>query len=351
MKIQCPNCKQHYEIDNSFLGTTVSCEICKHVFIVKRSFFYSKVSKVGVICIFEGVVILLLGILFLIITAKKDNNASIQQEKNEQMQRELLQTNSELKRLQSLLDKNNSDLLSESSKHLAEREKLEDKIIRLESEIEQLKEHNNIMSINQNSNKNKIKSTNTKNDDILVSRYLKKQFDFMEDITWYTSKRSCEFEIADVSYLSFSIHLGKTKDNYLLLRLRIAYIDASSAVLELKKEAELQGIYIEELERTTEKGKWLWYNSVLIKGSNGKSVKIDIDSKDKKTDIEEYHGSLILKEMSDSYITGNADALSEIAQSKTLYVKFYGKNDFAFEMTDEQTLAFKEIMQQYDSMK
>lgn len=36
MKTQCPYCKQHYEVDDCYLGSNASCEICKKDFVIKE---------------------------------------------------------------------------------------------------------------------------------------------------------------------------------------------------------------------------------------------------------------------------------------------------------------------------
>ena len=36
MKTQCPYCQQHYEVDDEFLGATVSCETCKRDFVIEE---------------------------------------------------------------------------------------------------------------------------------------------------------------------------------------------------------------------------------------------------------------------------------------------------------------------------
>ncbi|MCF7791701.1 MAG: zinc-ribbon domain-containing protein [Victivallales bacterium] len=35
MKIECPNCSQHYDISEEFFGQELECKICKKVFKVE----------------------------------------------------------------------------------------------------------------------------------------------------------------------------------------------------------------------------------------------------------------------------------------------------------------------------
>lgn len=36
MKTECPHCKQHYEVDDNYLGSVVTCESCKQDFVVEN---------------------------------------------------------------------------------------------------------------------------------------------------------------------------------------------------------------------------------------------------------------------------------------------------------------------------
>lgn len=37
MNVQCPYCGQHYEVDDSMLGSVVNCEVCNKAFIVQKT--------------------------------------------------------------------------------------------------------------------------------------------------------------------------------------------------------------------------------------------------------------------------------------------------------------------------
>lgn len=329
--------------------------------------------KKTLICIVEAVIILALGgVLFIFYQKNVEiNNQNVALlEKNEQTSSELTLVKSEIEKLKQTIKEDSSERLAESANWLIERKELKDTIKNLEQEkeyeIEKLTNELAILkgkieetpapavaiettlekpSAEQSSKPKKV------DDATLKKRHITKKYDFMEEITWYNSERKCASKVDEFTSFNIQLYLGQTKDNRLVLRLTTAYLDASAAVAELQREARRQGVVIKELQGKSSSGKWLMYDKILIKGSNGKSVRIDIKYSEKDSEIGDVEGIMVLKEWADSFVTNEAETLLEIAKANKIYVKVYGQYDLEFEMSKDQTYAFKEIMQMYNSLK
>ena len=152
----------------------------------------------------------------------------------------------------------------------------------------------------------------------------------MEEINWYNTERKCVSSVGDYSSFTIQLYLGQTSDNVLLLRLKTDLVNASLSPIDAK---------------------WMFYNRILIKGDNGKSVRINIKDSDKDSSLVQAEVFTALKEWSDSFVSNEAETLLEIAKANKIYVKLYGQYDLEFEMSKEQTYAFKEMMQLYNSLK
>ena len=326
------------------------------------------------ICIVEGVVIIGLGAgMFLFhqknVEVKEQNIALLA--KNEETTNELTSVKTEIEALKQAIKSDSSDRLAESANWLIEKKELKETIKTLEqeknAEIEKLTNELAILKTQFEGTPAKAedleptpekttaeKSTKLKkvDDATLKKRHVTKKYDFMEEITWFSTERNCASKVSDFTSLSIQLYLGQAKENRLILRLKINYLDASAAVAELQREARRQGVVIKELQGKSSNGKWLMYDKVLIKGSNSKSARIDIKYNEKDSEIGDMEGVMVLKEWSDSYVGDVADDLLEIAKANKIYVKLYGDSDsIEFEMSKEQTYAFKEMMQMYNSLK
>ena len=312
------------------------------------------------ICIVEGVMIIGLGAgMFLFhqknVEVKEQNVALV--EKNEETTNELNSVKTEIEALKQAIKSDSSDRLAENAKWLIEKNELKETIKSLEqekeAEIDRLTNELAILKTQFEGTPAKAeeleptpekttaeKTTKPKkvDDATLKKRHITKKYDFMEEITWFSTERKCASKVNEFASFNIQLYLGQAKENRLLLRLKTSYLDASTAI------AELQGKFAN--------GKWLMYNKILIKGSNGKSARIDIKHNEKDSEIGEIEGATVLREWSDSYVGDAADDLLEIAKANKIYVKIYGQSDdIEFEMSKEQTYAFKEMMQMYNSLK
>ena len=157
-----------------------------------------------------------------------------------------------------------------------------------------------------------------------------KKYDHMQSITWYETKRDCKYVTRNGSYgsrypdeyYSVELYAGRTDNGNKLLRLRTGY-------------------YVYGDSRT-----WIFYKKVQIKGSNGKSVFIATEYPEKKSES----GSGSIQEWSDNNVNNIEEELAEIAKSRSIFVKFYGKYPFEFKMNAEQVAAFKEIIARYNAL-
>lgn len=309
--------------------------------------------KTTIACIIEGVIIFALGaVLFLFYQKNTEvNNYNITLlEQNERAESELALTKNEVEKLQKTVKEVGSDHLAETANLLVERNNLradikkieeekDKEIEKLNKEIEilrgQIEDKASILSATEAATTTPAKTgKNTASkkidDTTLKKRHIVKKYDFMEEINWYNTERDCVSSVGDFESFTIQLYFGQTNDNALLLRLKTKLVNISL---------------------TPVNAKWMFYNKILIKGDNGKSVRITIKDSDKDTEIEQAEVFTALKEWSDSYVTDEAESLLEIAKSSKIYVKVYGAYDLEFEMTKDQTYAFKEIMQTYNSLK
>lgn len=316
--------------------------------------------KQTLICIVEGVVIIGLGAgMFLFhqknVEVKEQNVALLA--KNEETTNELNSVKTEIEALKKTMKSENSDRLAESANWLIEKKELKDTIKNLEeekdAEIEKLTNELAILKtqfegtpakaeelepVPEKTTAEKTTKPKKVDDATLKKRHITKKYDFMEEITWFSTERKCASKVNEFASFNIQLYLGQAKENRLLLRLKTSYLDASTAI------AQLQG--------KIPNSKWLMYNKILIKGSNGKSTRIDIKYNEKDTELGEIEGATVLREWSDSYVGDAADDLLEIAKANKIFVKIYGQSDdIEFEMSKEQTYAFKEMMQMYNSLK
>ncbi len=163
-----------------------------------------------------------------------------------------------------------------------------------------------------------------------MSLYIEKNYDRMQKITWYETKRDCAFAVekgpggtyVSLSY-SVGLYCGKTDDGSSLLRLRTRYFDIR------------------------DHHTWVFYDKVQLQGDNGVNIFIPTVHPEKKTEV----GKGYLREWSDNSVNSFADEFSRLADAKKIYAKFYGKYPYEFELTADQVAALKEIMKQYQRLK
>ena len=91
----------------------------------------------------------------------------------------------------------------------------------------------------------------------------------------------------------------------------------------------------------------LFYERVKLLGDNDTEVEFFTEYPQKKSEV--YDGGEVV-EWSDDNLTAQSGKLCELAKSKSILVKFYGKYSREFEMTPKQLRIFKEVMAKYQSL-
>lgn len=368
MKTQCPHCQQHYEVDDSFLGTTVSCETCKKEFVVmgeNKVLFKgnnnlnkpTKTSKSILICALEGVIILVLGIVFSILLIKNNKEKSVQSMRFEQTHTALVQTKTELVEAQNRLEQSKSEL-SQTKNELA---KTKTEISRLQNEINKTKlnnssenakiiaENNSLKEANETL-KNQIRILNSSTDEnsmnqkaentlrnaneqtkntskkslsqVIANKSVSKKSDFMQGVTWYKPTRNYriqKFGKHVMEYFDLYMYCGKYDNGKKSLRLSIKC----------------------ELEYETD----LYMRSIQIKGTDGTSVTFDLTGSELDINEKNY-----VVEWADISVTSSVDELRKIAKSSEIYVRIHGKYPREWKLTNNQRITFKDAVEIYDAL-
>ena len=143
------------------------------------------------------------------------------------------------------------------------------------------------------------------------------EYDRMEKITWYETIR----DTTNAIYQGYRIepYFGKRDDGTIILRMRTTYSGKS----------------------------WVFYKRVKLLGDNNVEVEFATVYPYKKTEV--LAGSVM--EWCDNNLTIFSDKLCELAKSKTILVKFYGKYNCEFEMIPLQLQIFKEVIKKYQEIK
>lgn len=93
---------------------------------------------------------------------------------------------------------------------------------------------------------------------------------------------------------------------------------------------------------------WIFYNKVILRGNNGAQLEIECEYPEKKTDTLTYG----VIEWSDNYIKKeNKNIIQNLAKAETITVRFNGQYSETYEMDESSLLAFKEIVNKYNSLK
>ena len=154
-------------------------------------------------------------------------------------------------------------------------------------------------------------------EDHLNANPVKIKYDRMEKITWYETARDTE----EAFYRGYKIepYFGKHDNGTFILRVRTRFEGRS----------------------------WVFYERVKLLGDNDTEVEFFTEYPQKKSEV--YDGGEVV-EWSDDNLTAQSGKLSELAKSKSILVKFYGKYSREFEMTPKQLRIFKEVMAKYQSL-
>ena len=90
---------------------------------------------------------------------------------------------------------------------------------------------------------------------------------------------------------------------------------------------------------------WIFYEKITLLGNNGIKIEIQPDEYSEK-ETEVAAGGV--REWSDSYLTDSYnEKILNLAEAKSVKVRFDGKYRIEFDMTEKQLLALKEIVSQY----
>ena len=377
MKTQCPYCKQHYEVDDNFLGATVSCEVCKKDFVVgkleeelgkknvNQELLYEsnnsdsspKNRRNELICVVEGIIILILGIMLFSLFQKnkeKENEIFVLSGKIEQIQSELTQSREETNKQQSMLERtieNNKERirqLEDVNKELQEKNKLlsinPDELYQqaliafqknddCESAKSILEQVFNVYESKKNEPdfKNLYASINEaikkKKEAILNLDNISKRYDFMEEITWYKTKRETDYSPKDYfHHFYLQLYCGKFDNGLKTLRLAVSYSDLASNSINM--------------------------DSIQFKNEDGFSVSIDLSSAKETKVISNYTygGQTGISESADVLVLLKTEELKKVIKSDTVYVRLHGKKPKDYKMTEEQKKIFKEMLTLFDNL-
>ena len=340
MKTECPHCKQHYEIDEQYNGQVVECTTCKNEFYVEpyveniiqppqaqmQVIEDTPNSKsrlalaIGVILFFS---LIALAVLFFQNVSLKNQIATL---KNDIISHQ--KTIDELKfgperltaEAEVAVKEGNLEKAKEIYENLFARhphKKIDSAYMRsFDSIVQQIKDK-----------ERRIAQQKAQQEAALLVN-ISKEYDHMQSITWYETKRDCKYVTRDESY--------GYPDEYYAIELYAGYKDSGSKLLRLRTR-----YYSYKGSRS-----WIFYDKIQIKGSNGRSVYITTKYPEKKSEVRD--GSI--EEWADNNVNDIDDELTKIAKSSSIYVKFYGKYPYEFKMNAEQISAFKEIIARYNSL-
>lgn len=363
MKTQCPNCKQHYEVDDSFLGATVSCETCKKEFVVENEeteINYldnsSKTSKKAFVLM--GLVFVLVLFVCVFFIAKLSNKVNVLTAQNTELQneiKELKQKNSELKSevddlvfgpeamlLNALAAYNTSDL-DRANKIIVElfqkypgkrmnKEYMDafDKISLAFEDMQMKKRKEEEKRQAEKRREEEKRQADKEKKEAEMLAMIDKKYDIMQEITWYKTKRDCKYTLSRFKYVDASnkyycveLYFGKKDNGLFLLRLESRFYDA------------------------TDSHTWIFYEKVQLKGDNGVNVFVETKYPEKESEV----GNGSITEWSDNYVGDMDNQFIKLAKANTIRVKFYGKYPYEFDMNEEQLNAFKDIISLYESMR
>ena len=336
-----------------------------------------KATKSTLFCMIEGIIILALVGLLLVSFQNKKTEISLLREKIEQTQIELGQAKNDLvqiklenSKLQREIKDSNSDSLAENVQLLTEKNSLKETIKQLEQEkeseaerfndeIAQLKRQIKQLSVNPEelyeqassafkegdytqakdlldqvfsvyqSKKNESKysvlysktteAIEKEKDKILKSKYISKDYKFMQEVTWYNTTRKSEYKESNYQKYDLSLYCGKFDNGATSLRLKAYYYGND----------------------------WIFIDKIQFKNVDGINLYFDV-SQNREGDTV-YGGSIM--EWVDILVNSEVDNLRKLLKSKTIYVKLHGKYPREWEMTKEQKTIFKEMLDLYDSLK
>ena len=258
MKTHCPYCKQNYEVDDSFLGETVSCEACKKDFVVEKEETGSNYSdnsskSTPKVFVFMGLIIVLILFASICIIAKLSNKVNALTTQNSEFQAEisiLKQEKSDLKTklddlvfgpeamlLNALAAYNTSDI-ERANKIIVE---LFQKYPGKRMNKEYMDAYDKItlafddMQVKKRIEEEKRQAEKAKKEAEILKK-IEKNYDVMQEITWYKTIRNCEYSLSQFQYTNASnkfykveMYFGKKDNGDFLLRLKSKFYDATDS--------------------------------------------------------------------------------------------------------------------------
>ncbi|MBR2440817.1 MAG: hypothetical protein IKB25_11515 [Lentisphaeria bacterium] len=341
MKTECPHCKQHYEIDKQYNGQVIECTTCKNEFYVepyvenaiqptpqtKTQVIKETPNSKSRLALVIGVILffslIALAVLFFQNFALKNQIETL---KNDIISHQ--KTIDELKFGPERLKAEAEVAVKEGNLEKA-KEIYENLFVRhphKKNDSTYMRSFNGI--VQQIKDKERRIAQQKAQLEAALLANISKNYDHMQSITWYATKRDCKYVVRQGSF--------SYPDEYYSVELYAGHKDGGSKLLRLRTR-----YYVYKGSRS-----WIFYNKIQIKGSNGRSVYISTDYPEKKSEVGD--GSIV--EWADNNVNDIDDDLTEIAKSSSIFVKFYGKYPYEFKMNAEQTAAFKEIIARYNSL-
>jgi len=159
--------------------------------------------------------------------------------------------------------------------------------------------------------------------DARLNKYISKNYDKFQHITFYKTKRNVVKGVGDLKLFSIALYFGLSDNQHKYFRLKTKY---------------------ENLRSDYSDTKWIFYEKVILNGDNGVQLVVKTEYPEKQSEND----SESLREWSDNNV--DSDTVIKLAQAKSISVRFSGKYDYDFAMKRNQLKAFKEIVAKYQSL-
>jgi hypothetical protein len=153
-----------------------------------------------------------------------------------------------------------------------------------------------------------------------VGKYLFAKRDGYQRVTWYVTERSTSRQWKDCVSFDVEAYFGKSDDGCKNLRFLTRYIDADSL---------------------PHQGEWISYDRVHLSDDEGHEFDVVTEPPEKQSARSAYG----VMEWCDQPVS--EDALLPFADSESMRARFDGESTFELDLSREQVLAIREILERY----
>jgi len=144
--------------------------------------------------------------------------------------------------------------------------------------------------------------------------------DEYQRVTWYVTERNTSKQYEDRVIFDVEAYFGKSDNGSKGFRFLTRYIDADSL---------------------PHQGEWIHYDKVYLVDDQGRELVVATESPEKQSDKSAYG----VMELCDQPLT--EDALLPFADSQIIQARFEGASTYEFDLSREQMLAIREIIERY----